>query len=64
MAKKKVTYSVFATVTVDEDVDPSKINRELQRAANNYGWQFAASVQEEPDGDLADVLEDITSDDY
>lgn len=64
MGKRKITYSVFATITVDEDVDPNKINRELQRSANNQGWQFAASVQEEPDGDLADVLEDITSDDY
>lgn len=47
MAKKKVTYTVFATVTVDEDTDTNEVSNVLQRAANGQGWHFSASVSEE-----------------
>jgi hypothetical protein len=62
--KKKVTYSVFATITVDESVDPNEISNTLQRAANNQGWHLACSVEEEPDGNLADILEEPDYNDY
>lgn len=61
--KKKVTYSIFATVTVDEDTDTNEVSNVLQRAANNNNWQFACSVLEEPDGDLTNVLEEIDYED-
>ena len=62
MAKKKVTYSVFASVTVDVDTDTDEVHKILQRAANAEGWHFAASVSEEPDGDLRNILEETEMD--
>ena len=47
MAKRKKTYDVFARLIVPEGVEASTIDKVLHKAAEQQGWDFSASVEEE-----------------
>lgn len=64
MAKKKVTYDLFARITVDENVDPDKIVRVLHNACIGQAWGFSANIQEEMEDEQLTVEDLIGEDDY
>lgn len=59
MAKKKVTFDLFARIVVPDNIEPEEINRIIHAACSNQGWDYAGGVQEEGSEDESLSLSSI-----